>query len=131
MAFEDIEKGKWAGKTRVFDRVKICLGQHTATISISGDIITKLGNPTHVKIGVGSREHRGMFLIRGAGMKTENTYKLSGGSITGKRSPGTKTITISHKKLGLKKSDKKINLVLSHQATDDGLVVKAPDDLLY
>lgn len=125
MAFEDITKGKWEKKGAVRDRVRLSGKRGMAIISISGDIVDRLGAPTFVRIGVGTGEHAGKILIREAGMKTQNTYRLSRPK---KSSLGS--VTLSTNKLRLKKFVDPVTRELDHSSTDDGLVVTVPNEML-
>lgn len=131
MAFEEIVKGKWEKKRAAVDRVRLSEGgggaRGTAVINISGDIVKKLGSPAFVRIGVGTGEHAGKLLIREAGMKTQNTYRLSR-SKTSPNSAGS--VCVSVNKLRLKKFGETKSYELAHQATDEGLVIVAPSELV-
>lgn len=95
--------------------------------SISGDVFAKIGSPTYAQLMVGTDEHQGKVLIRGAHAKTSDTFKLTNGG--GQKSKShQRGFSVGRQRLGVDKVRLPIT-PCEFEITDGGLVVTLPEEL--
>lgn len=127
MTFQTIKKGQWqaARRPKSVNRVAYSTGSSgdTLVFSVSGDLYSALGSPNRVKLMLGSGEHKGKMLVKGAADNEPNSY-----SLVGQKEGHQRKFTVSAFRLGL--SSKKARYkttTTNHRMTEEGLMVWLPE----
>lgn len=121
MAFTAIEKGLGKyGRKRLENTVSVTVqAAGTSFITLSGDVVQRLGNPPYVKVMLGSGEHSGFIALIPRNMPGETSYKMLK---NGGQSGHTKRLAIYAKKIGLVIEKTPVTTV-PFEITEDGLIV--------
>ncbi len=117
MAFQEIERGTFAGRKALVDSVRVQSKNGTAAVIISNDIFKKLGAPNFLRVMIGSGEHQGFVAIIPRNMPSSGTYKPN----VGFNGRGLAKFSISAKRLTVPAEVPATDL--PYETTDDGLIV--------
>lgn len=117
MAFQEIERGTFAGRQALQNTVRIQARNGGAIVNISNDIFTKLGTPNFLRVMIGTGEHKGFVAIIPRNMPSTGTYTPN----VGFKGRGLAKFSISAKRLTVPSELPATEL--PYEITEDGLVV--------
>lgn len=117
MAFQEIERGTFAGRKALQNTVRIEAKNGNASVVISNDIFTKIGAPNFLRVMIGTGEHKGFVAIVPRNMPSTGTYKPN----VGFNGRGLAKISISAKRLTVPTDTPATEL--PYEITEDGVIV--------